>query len=42
MKKCEACLKILSLLHSEFDKVNNTEAGILDSIYHMTSSLGLK
>ena len=27
---------ILSLFRSEFNKFNNTRAGILDSIYHMT------
>ena len=29
----------LSLFHKEFDKFNNTGAGILDSIYHMTLKL---
>ena len=27
---------ILSLFHNEFTKFNNTRAGMLDSIYHMT------
>ena len=27
---------ILSLLRNEFNKFNNTRAGMLDSIYHMT------
>ena len=27
---------ILSLFHYEFDKFNNTGAGMLDSTYHMT------
>ena len=27
---------ILSLFRKEFNKFNNTRAGILDSIYHMT------
>ena len=30
---------ILSLFRNEFNKFNNTEAQILDSIYHMTLSL---
>ena len=32
---------LLNLL-SEFDKVNYTGAGMLDSIYHMTSPLRVK
>ena len=27
---------ILSLFRNEFDKFNNTQAGMLDSIYHMS------
>ena len=27
---------LLSLFHKEFDKLNNTEARMVDSIYHMT------
>ena len=27
---------ILSLFHNKFNKLNNTKARILDSIYHMT------
>ena len=30
---------ILSLFRNEFSKFNNTGAGLLDSIYHMTSNL---
>ena len=30
---------ILSLLHKEFNKFNNTAARMLDSIYHMTLKL---
>ena len=30
---------ILSLFRNEFNKFNNTRAGMLDSIYHMTSTL---
>ena len=29
----------LSLLRNEFDKINNTRAQMLDSIYHMTLRL---
>ena len=29
---------ILSLFRSEFNKFNNTRAGMLDSIYHMTNT----
>ena len=28
--------RILSLFHNKFNKFNNTEARMLDSIYHMT------
>ena len=28
--------RILSLFRKEFNKFNNTRAGMLDSIYHMT------
>ena len=31
--------RILSLFHSEFNKINNTRARMLDSIYHMTLKL---
>ena len=30
---------ILSLFRNEFNKFNNTRAGMLDSIYHMTNTL---
>ena len=30
---------ILSLFCNEFNKFNNTRAGMLDSIYHMTNTL---
>ena len=30
---------ILSLFRNEFNKFNNTRAGMLDSIYHMTLRL---
>ena len=30
---------ILSLVRNEFNKFNNTRAGVLDSIYHMTLRL---
>ena len=30
---------ILSLLRNEFNRLNNTGAGMLDSIYHMTLRL---
>ena len=30
---------ILSLFRNEFNKFNNTRAGMLDSIYHMTNYL---
>ena len=30
---------ILSLFHNKFNKFNNTGAGTLDSIYHMTLKL---
>ena len=32
-------LSILSLFCNKFDKFNNTEARMLDSIYHMTMKL---
>ena len=32
-------LGILSLFSNEFNKFNNTGAGMLDSIYHMTLNL---
>ena len=34
--KMQGLLSILSLFHKEFNKFNNTRAGMLDSIYHMT------
>ena len=34
--KMRGLLSILSLFRSKFNKFNNTGAGILDSIYHMT------
>ena len=30
---------ILSLFHNKLNKFNNTRAGMLDSIYHMTNTL---
>ena len=33
---------ILSFFHNEFNKLNNTRAGMLDSIYHMTFKITLK
>ena len=30
---------ILFLFHNKFNKINNTGAGMLDSIYHMTLRL---
>ena len=30
-------LSILSLICNKFNKLNNSRAGMLDSIYHMTS-----
>ena len=32
-------LSILSLFRDEFDKLNTTGAGMIDSIYHMTLNL---
>ena len=32
---------ILFLFRNEFNKFNNTRAGMLDSIYHMTNTLNL-
>ena len=37
--KMRGLQSILSLLHNEFNKFNNTRARILDSIYHMTNNL---
>ena len=34
--KMRGLWSILSLFHNEFNKFNNTGAGMLDSIYHMT------
>ena len=31
--------RILSLFHNEFNKFNNTRAGMLDSIYYVTFRL---
>ena len=36
--KCEAYLAF-SLFHNKLNKFNNTRAGMLDSIYHMTLRL---
>ena len=33
---------ILSLFRNEFNKFNNTRARMLDSIYHMTNTSGVK
>ena len=38
-EKMRGLRSILSLFRSEFNKVNNTRAGMLDSIYHMTLRL---
>ena len=37
--KCEALPSILSVFPNEFNKFNNTEARMQDSIYHMTLKL---
>ena len=37
--KMRGLLSILSLFSNVFDKFNNTRAGMLDSIYHMTLRL---
>ena len=37
--KMQGLPSILSLFCNEFNKFNNTGAGILDSIYHMTLKL---
>ena len=37
--KMQGLPSILSLLHSEFNKFNNTGARMLDSVYHMTLKL---
>ena len=37
--KMPSLLSILSLFRNEFKKINNTGAGMLDSIYHMTLKL---
>ena len=37
--KMRGLSSILSLFRNEFNKFNNTWAGILDSIYHMTLRL---
>ena len=37
--KMRGLSSILSLFHNEFNKFNNTEAGMLDSTYHMTLKL---
>ena len=34
--RCEALPSILSVFPNEFNKFSNTEAGMQDSIYHMT------
>ena len=38
-EKMRGLQSILSLFGSEFNKLNNTRAGMLDSIYHMTLRL---
>ena len=38
-EKMRGLRSILSLFRSEFNKFNNTRAGMLDSIYHMTLRL---
>ena len=37
--KMRGLLSILSLFRKEFNKFNNTRARMLDSVYHITSSL---
>ena len=37
--KMRGLLSILSLSRNEFNKLNNTRARMLDSIYHMTNTL---
>ena len=37
--KMRGLLSILSLFRNEFNKINNTRARMLDSIYHMTKTL---
>ena len=37
--KMRGLLSILSLFRNEFNKLNNTRARMLDSIYHMTHTL---
>ena len=37
--KMRGLSSILSLFHNEFNKFNNTAAGMLDYIYHMTLKL---
>ena len=37
--KMQGLPSILSLICNEFNKFNNTRAGMLDSIYHMTLRL---
>ena len=37
--KMRGLLSILSLFRNEFDKYNDTRAGMLDSIYNMISRL---
>ena len=34
--RCEAVWSILSVFPNEFNKFNNTEAQMQDSVYHMT------
>ena len=38
-EKMQGMRSILSLFRDEFNKFNNTEARLLDSIYHMTLKL---
>ena len=37
--KMRGLLSILSLFRNKFNKFNNTRAGRLDSVYHMTNTL---
>ena len=37
--KMRGLSSILSLFRNEFNKLNNTRVGMLDSIYHMTNTL---
>ena len=36
---CKACRAFYLFFRNKFNKFNNTRAGMLDSIYHMTNTL---